>query len=144
MVKFDKIGYFMNIDIKTIDDGLLFYGIDDIKYKNKCHECVKFVNKNETLKFKVIEIYKIIFTDKTDKIRFLWNNKNLCDLFGNNYHPFITNVLLLSGYKIHKDNMFKYCLDEYQINVHKKRVKNTLTDDIYKRHYEGIRISQIL
>ena len=134
----------MNIDKKLIKKALEFYKIDDIKYIEKCNKCIDFINENTELKTKVYEILDILYYDKTNKISELWNIRNSEELFGKNHHYFITNVLLLSGYKIHLNNMKKYGLDERQCNIHKKRVREALTSDIYQRNYEAIRISQML
>lgn len=130
---------------KTIIDGALdFYNINDSEYKEKCYKCIYELEEKKEYQDKVNEIYKILFIDKTNKIRDLWNFKNLSDLFGNINNPFITNVLLLSGYKFHKSNIEKYRLDEEQIKIHKVRVKESLLNDIKIRKYDGIRISQML
>ena len=127
-----------------IDEALDFYNISDSEYKEKCHKCIYELEENKEYQDKVNEVYKILFIDKANKIRDLWNFKKLSDLFGNINNPFITNVLLLSGYKVHKNNIEKYHLDEEQIKIHKKRVKESLLNDIKIRKYDGIRISQML
>lgn len=45
---------------------------------------------------------------------------------------------------MHQENMVKFKLDDDQILIHKKRVKETLINDVYKRNLKGIRISQML
>lgn len=127
-----------------IDEALDFYNINDSEYKEKCYKCIYELEENKEYQDKVNEVYKILFIDKTDKIRSLWNLKKTSDLFGNFNNPFITNVLLLSGYKIHQNNIEKYCLDEEQIKIHKDRVKESLLNDIKVRKYDGIRVSQML
>lgn len=63
---------------------------------------------------------------------------------GESYNKFIHNIILLSGYKIHEENMSKYNFDTYQVLVHKNRVRECLTNDIYSRKLKGIRLSQTL
>lgn len=135
---------YATISKTIIDEALDFYNINDSEYKEKCYKCIYELEEKKEYQDKVNEIYKILFIDKTDKIRDLWNFKNLSNLFGNINNPFITNVLLLSGYKIHKSNIEKYRLDEEQIKIHKVRVKESLVNDIKIRGYDGIRISQML
>ena len=134
----------MNIDKKLIKEALKFYQINDITYAEKCDKCINFIDKNSKMKKKVYEILNILYGNKNSQISELWKIKNIEELFGKDIHPYITNVLLLCGYKIHLSNMKKYKLDEEQCCIHKKRVRETLTNDIYKRNYQGIRISQML
>ena len=127
-----------------IDEALDFYDITDSEYKKNCYKCIDELKENNEYQNTVNEVYNTLFIDKTDKIRSLWSLKNISDLFGNIKHPFITNVLLLSGYKVHKSNIYEYHLDEEQIKIHKVRVKEALLNDIKVRKYAGIRISQML
>lgn len=134
----------MYIDKQIIENALNFYEIDNQEYINKCYECIENINNNSNLQTEIDEIYNILYIDKTNKISELWTLKNINELFKNMCHPFITNILLLLGYNTHLNNMKKYGLDEKQSIIHKKRVKECLTKDIYERKYEGIRISQML
>ena len=134
----------MLITKTIIDDALDFYNINDSEYKEKCYKCIDELEKSNEFQDKVSEVYNTLFIDKTNKIRSLWNLKNISDLFGNIKHPFITNVLLLSGYRVHQNNIQRYHLDEEQIKIHKIRVRESLTNDIKIRKYDGIRISQML
>lgn len=127
-----------------IDNALKFYSISDDEYKMKCYKCVDEIQQNSNYQNKVNNIYNVLFIDKNDRIRELWNIKNTSDLFGKISNPYITNVLLLAGCEIHKNNIKKYALDEKQIEIHKRRVREALVNDIKIRGYEGIRISQML
>lgn len=128
---------------KTIKDALNFYEIKDKVYLNKCLECIKYINSNSNLKNKFENVYnELYFND--EKTRNYWKMKTLNELFGNCYHPFITSILLLIGYKIHIKNMQEKKFDESQITIHKKRVKESLLNDIIDRHYESIRIPQMV
>lgn len=135
---------YIKITKTMIDESLDFYNISDSEYKEKCYKCIDELEESKEYQDKVNEVYKTLFLDKTDKIRSLWGIKKISNLFGNIKHPFITNILLLSGYEVHKNNIEKYHLDEEQIKIHKIRVKETLLNDIKIRNYEGIRISQML
>lgn len=132
----------MNKEI--IDEALLFYDIEDDKYKLKCYECLEQIEKDSKLAEEFNDIFKILYVSKSNKISELWSIKSLNDLFSNGVHSYITNLLLLSGYKIHKDNFIRYNLDEKQMLIHKKRVKECLLNDIVLRNYNGIRISQMV
>ena len=131
----------MYITKVIIDEALNFYNISDSEYKEKCYQCIVEIEGNID---KINEIYNVLFIDKNDKIKDLWDFKNLSDLFGNIKNPFVTNLVLLSGVKVHQDNMEKYNLDEEQIEIHKQRVREALLNDIKIRKYDGIRISQML
>lgn len=128
----------------SIDEAIRFYSIQDLEYKTKCYECINQINNNKQFQEKVEEIYHILYLDNTNKISELWKERELTNLFGDKYHPFVTNILLLLGYKFHINNMKKYNLDKAQINIHKKRVQESLINDIKFRNYDGIRISQML
>lgn len=132
------------MNTKTIDNALLYYGINDKEYKIQCYNCLETVKHNITLQKEFNDLFNVLFVDKTNKIKELWNIKSLNILFSETVHPYITNLLLLSGYEIHQKNIDNYKLDEEQINIHKLRVKETLTNDIKTRNLDGIRISQML
>lgn len=134
----------MDIDTKIIDDALSFYEIDNMSYKVSCYRCLENLKNNSKLYSEFQYLYNILFSNEIDKIRSLWSIKSLDKLFSVSPHPYITNLLLLSGYKVHKENMEKYKLDDVQVKIHKLRVKESLINDILFRKYNGIRISQML
>lgn len=70
--------------------------------------------------------------------------KDINKLFGFDIDPFLTNLVIILSYKNHKKNMKKKSFDLNQIKIHKKRVRECFTNDLEKRNYEGIRISQML
>lgn len=129
---------------KNINNALLYYGIDDEQYKLQCYACLDRINHNITVQKEFNKLFNILFVDKTNKIKELWNIKSINMLFSETVHPYITNLLLLSGYEVHQKNIDNYKLDEEQINIHKLRVKETLTNNIKIRNLDGIRISQML
>ena len=132
------------MNTKTIDNALLYYDIIDEDYKNQCYDCLKKIKQNAKLQKEFNDLFNAIFVKKSDEVKKLWNIKSTNLIFSENVHPYITNLLLLRGYKIHQKNIDSYKLDEQQINIHKLRVKETLTNDIKIRNLDGIRISQML
>lgn len=134
----------MNIVEKELKKALSFYEIDDTDYLSKCLECINYINNNDSFKKRVEELYDILYNKKDYLIAKLWKVKLKEELFGNNYHSYVTNILLLMGYKFHIKNIMLYKLDDNQINIHKKRVKEALLNDIYEKNLDGIRISQML
>ena len=128
---------------EKIIEALHFYGIKDEEYKKRCLEVVYDINNNEVLKNKVEELFYKLYDKNQEGLSKLWKMKKVSELFGD-CNLFITSVMILLGYDIHRKNMSKYNLSDEQKSIHIKRVKNTLLDDIYIRGYESVRISQML
>lgn len=128
---------------KDLIAALQYYEIDDLEYINRCEECLKFIyNCNLLDDFNYY--HDLLFVDTKNEIRKLWRYKNLEELFIIRVHPYITCLLLLSGYQYHIENMEKFKFSRHQRKLHKKRVREALTNDIFKRKYKGIRVSQML
>lgn len=126
-----------------IDNGFSFYNIDK-SFKQKCYECAEEINKNP----KYLEIFNKIYylLNKKDlkKIKECWNKKDIESIFCKGINPYVTNLIIVLSYKNHKENIKKYKLSEEQISIHKFRVKKCFENDLINRHYDGIRISQML
>lgn len=131
------------INKEIIDESFDFYEIDN-KYKEKCYNIVNDICKNDVFKKSFENMYKILYEDDFEKIKKIWNEKDINVLFGDSIDPFITNLIILSGYKIHQSNMKKYGLDNNQIAIHKRRVKECFENDLINRQCNGVRISQML
>ena len=134
----------MKFELSVIENALKYYQINDTNYKNKCYKCIKDVNEIKDFNIKAEKIYNILYTDKSFKIDTLWKRQNMNELFGEQYNPYITNILVLYGYEIHCQNMKLKKYNREQKELYKKRVKETLTNDIFVRKLEGIRISQMI
>lgn len=128
---------------EKIIKALKFYDIKDEEYKKRCLEVVSDINDNKMLQNKVEELFYKLYDRNKEGLSKLWKMKKVSELFGD-CNLFITSVMILLGCDIHKKNMSKYNLSEEQKNIHIKRVKDALLDDIYKRGYESVRISQML
>ena len=128
---------------EKIIEALHFYGIKDEEYKKRCLEVVYDINNNEVLKNKVEELFYKLYDKNKEGLSKIWKMKKVSELFGD-CNLFITSVMILLGYDIHRKNMSKYNLSDEQKSIHIKRVKNALLDDIYIRGYESVRISQML
>jgi len=128
---------------RKIDEAFNFYDIDN-KYKKMCYDCAEEINNSDIYTEAFNKVYKRLYCNDFDDIRELWNVKDINELFSNNVNPFITNVMILLGYEFHLYNIKKYNLNEKQIIIHKKRVKECFENDIENRGYKGIRISQML
>ena len=131
------------IDYKRIDKAFDFYNIN-VKYKNKCYDCIKKINNSDIYIEVFNKVYKKLYYDDFSKLRQLWDVNDINELFINNIDPFVTNVMILLGCSFHISNIDKYKLNDKQVIVHKKRVKECFESDIESRGYEGVRISQML
>lgn len=123
--------------------ALEFYGVIDEDYKNRCLDVVRKINKDRVLCERIEKLLLTLYDRKNTSIIKLWKIKDVTELFGK-CDPFITSIMILMGYKVHIRNMNKYKLDENQIIIHKRRVKETLLNDILIRGYKSVRISQML
>lgn len=128
---------------EKIIEALHFYGIKDEEYKKRCLEVASDINNNEVLKNKVEELFYKLYDRNKEGLSKFWKMKKVSELFGD-CNLFITSVMILLGCDIHRKNMSKYNLSDEQKRIHIKRVKCALLDDIYKRGYESVRISQML
>ena len=129
---------------EKIKEALDYYLIKDADYKEKCNICIDEIIRQKNRYIKAKEIYEILYTDETGKFKELWNEKDINILFGQKVNPFITNILLLLGFEYHIKNIKKYDFDDEQIKKQKQRIKECLLNDIVNKHYDGIRISQML
>ena len=132
------------IEKENIEKALIFYNINIKDYKDKCYKCLDDINKNKELKTKLYNVLKLLYGNESEQLELFWKESDLNRFLGESYNKFIHNIILLSGYKIHEKNMSKYNFDTYQVLVHKNRVRECLTNDIYNRKLEGIRLSQTL
>ncbi len=132
------------IEKENIEKALTFYNINIEDYKDKCYKCLDDINKNKELKTRIYNVLKLLYSNESEQLKLLWNESDLSRFLGESYNKFIHNIILLSGYKIHEENMSKYNFDTYQVLAHKNRVRECLTNDIYNRKLEGIRLSQTL
>lgn len=132
------------IEKENIEKALIFYNINIKDYKDKCYKCLDDINKNKELKTKLYNVLKLLYGNESEQLELFWKESDFSKFFGETYNKFIHNIILLSGYKIHEKNMSKYNFDTYQVLAHKNRVRECLTNDIYNRKLEGIRLSQTL
>ncbi len=133
----------IEFDMKEIGDAFSFYNLDE-KYKPQIYDCVQDVLNNECLKNNFFEVYKTLFIENSDKFRCLWKIKDIDALFGANAPAFVTNLMILIGMPIHKAKMKEMKFDRKQIKCHKARVRECFINDLEKRGYKEIRISQML
>lgn len=131
------------INKNIIEEALSFYNINNV-YKDKCFRTLAIINKQEKFSESYEKVYKILFEEEIINLEKLWTIEDINELFTNSIEPFITNIMILSGYKVHKNNIENYQLNNNQINIHKRRVKECFESDLINRGYKGARISQML
>lgn len=128
---------------KELLEALDFYGVKDENYVNDCIFSLNVINTNESLKTRVNDLYEILYVKKDYKLIKKWKEKNKEDLFGRGYPLYITSILILMGYRVHYKNMIDYKMDDNQIDIHKKRVKGALLDDVLNRKLRSVRVSEL-
>lgn len=123
--------------------SLDYYGINDPNYIKKCEMCLKNLLNNRCVleKFK---LFLYLFYSNRYRLKYFWSIKDINEMFNIEVDPFLSNLLVLCGYKFHIKNMESHLFDKAQIEIHKRRVKEALTRDIYDRGYNGIRVTQML
>ena len=129
----------IGITLDDITEALKFYEIEDKTYYDRCVQCVDYLNKNNLM----LRFYMILAPLYNDDLSEMWKIKSIKDVFECD-DLWVTNIMLLMGYKLHLINMKKHMFDEEQTKIHKLRVKECLTNDIWKRKLDGIRFSQLL
>lgn len=125
-----------------IDEAFEFYDINE-KYKEQCYICAQDMN-NDDKKNAFNKVYNTLYYGDFSEIEKFWDINNINNLFTENIHPFVTNLMIVLGYEIHKNNMKKYNFDANQVQAHKKRVKECFESDLINMGYPSVRISQML
>ena len=129
----------MNEEI--IKKSLKYYHIKNKDYTQKCMSCLERRERNAKLKEKVIELKNEMLEDD-HFLKKIWNFHDLDEMLDESSLPFLTNIILLSTYDIVKKNTHNF--SRIQIKLAKKRIRESLLNDILKRGYKSIRLSQML
>lgn len=127
--------------IEAINAALDFYNISNEDYRQKCYECVESINYRKQ-KDIIDKICHILYDEKIASKRV--QVKQIENLLQIPIHPFVTSIVVLLGYTIHENNFRNYKFNQYQIDMHKRRVREKLTTDIYERGYDGIRVGEVV
>lgn len=130
------------IQYHQIPELLDFYQINDIDYLNQCRLAYQFLEENQLFN-KFEELFHRLFLEGDLFLKF-WYTPTPELLFGQEVHPFATNLLLLSGGYLHQEKMKELNFDQYQIDKHILRVRGTLTNDLIVKNLPGIRVSQVI
>lgn len=129
----------IGITIEDIEEALKFYEIDDEDYYNRCLKCVDYLTDNDL----VMQFYSVLSPLYSDDLTNMWKIKSITRIFDFE-DLWVTNIILLLGYKLHMINMKEHLFDDEQVRLHKLRVRECLTNDIWIRKLDGIRFSQLL
>lgn len=109
-----------------IKKALEFYNINDKEYLKKCLLCIDYLEENKTFLNTASDIYKTLYSNKLESVRKIWKKKKTEDLFKCKINNYITNILILCGYKKHKNSIKKYRFDENLEDTIKRRVRECL------------------
>lgn len=131
-MKFSK-----EIIYSIVSDSLNYFNIDNQDYKNNCFSTINRLNDNT---LDIISTLYDSFYIKKDSID-IYRNKSIEEIFGNDI-PFITNIMLLIGYNVYKNNIS--FLDKEQIEILKKRIYETLTYDILFLKNNNLKMHHLL
>lgn len=131
------------INKSDIDKGFLYYELDS-KYKDRCYRCADIINDNDKYLNSFNKVFNLLNYGDINNIRYYWKFKSVDEIFCDDIDCFVTNLLLVLSYKTHQSNVEESKLDYEQILIHKKRVKECFQNDLQKRGYDSIRISQML
>ena len=108
---------------EDIIEAFRFYDIESIEYQEKCINALYLINEDINLKTKVLELIDTLYIKHEDYKFVDIINTTYDDLF-NIDNLYITNVIILLGYKVHQANIRKF--DNKTIETHKKRLKEGL------------------
>lgn len=128
-----------DITVEDISLALKFYDICDKAYYARCLKCLDYIKSNDLMDGTLKLVDKLY----NDDLSLMWKIRSITEIIESE-DLWITNLILLVGYKVHLLHMKKYHFDDEQIKIHKFRVKECLTSDIYNRKLDGIRFSQLL
>lgn len=126
-----------------IDNAFEYYDLDD-KYRVRCYKCASSINSNKLFLDSFNKMYNLLNNEDFSKIKELWKYKEVNELFSNHIDPFVTNLIILLSYKTSQENIIKYKLDQEQIDIIKNRIKECFINDLERRNYGSVRISQML
>ena len=139
---------------KQIEIALGFYGIDDVRYRSALRACLEEITKNEILSNGFKTAGERLFTDVCSEQKELWGLSSAQNLFGCEMPDFSADLLILSGYKVHKKNFLRFGVDEEQQKIHIYRVRQqlamgwparplNLTNILWASEFINLRITEI-
>jgi hypothetical protein len=131
------------IDRATIEKALKFYNLDTKTFSAKCFDCMDMINGDKNLKKYFDLMYHILFIDKHETYKTIWDMENSSGLFSKHGSWFINTIVLLYAVEIHQQNMKNKKFDKEQIKYHIEAINRVCTSDAATRNLDGIRLSQM-
>ena len=108
---------------KIIEEAIEFFDIKDLDYKDELLSALDIVSNDNILKNKVQYFKDILFFNEDDKrYEKIVFDEDYKKLFNN--YPYLTNIVILSEYKLFKKNIKK--IDKEIIQKLKLRIKEVL------------------
>ena len=123
---------------------LEYYNLEDENFKNKYLETIDMINENIYLKILSYLWHYILYVDRTELYKDVWNWNKTDKLFQNAGNYMIPVIVLLSGNEIHLKNMKDRKFDQEQIKEQIKNINQCCTMDKQRFNIDGIRFSQMV
>ena len=112
------------LDKRYFSNILEFYRIDDEEFKTNLFETIELIKKDKKLQLILYLFYYILFIDRTELYKDIWNWEISNNLLKNAGSYMVPVIALLSGCEIHKKNMGKRNFDKEQIEEQIKNIKD--------------------
>ncbi len=112
-----------------LSEILEYYEVNDMDFKSNILDTVDLVKKDKKLQIIVYLLYYILYIDNTGLYKDVWNWKMSTNLFKSAGNHMIPVIALLSGCKLHKENMIKKNYDKEQIEEQKKNIRECCLQD---------------
>ena len=103
------------IDKNLLSEILEYYEIGNLDFESNLIETVDLVKKDEKLQIIVYLLYYILYIDNTCLYKDVLNWKMSTNLFKSSGNYMIPVIALLSGCKLHKENMIKRNYDKEKL-----------------------------
>ena len=132
------------LDKRYFSNILEFYRIDDEKFKTNLFETIELIKKDKKLQLILYLFYYILFIDRTELYKDIWNWEISNNLFKNAGSYMVPVIALLSGCEIHKKNMGKRNFDKEQIEEQIKNIKDCCFLDKKRFNIDGIGFRQMV
>ena len=130
------------LDKRYFSNILEFYRIDDEEFKTNLFETIELIKKDKKLQLILYLFYYILFIDRTELYKDIWNWEISNNLFKNAGSYMVPVIALLSGCEIHKKNMGKRNFDKEQIEEQIKNIKACCFLDKKRFNIDGIGFRQ--
>ena len=132
------------LDKRYFSNIIEFYRINDEEFKTNLFKTIKLIKKDKKLQLILYLFYYILFIDRTELYKDIWNWEISNNLFKNAGSYMVPVIALLSGCEIHKKNMGKRNFDKEQIEEQIKNIKECCFLDKKRFNIDGIGFRQMV